>query len=283
MKRSGIKCAAVCTALTLLIFMSGCAVCKTHPEFKERQKKIKKIAVMPPRVDAYLVTFKGDNNRLDYLAKIMEKAMVNGVEFAFSQKGYAIKKLELGDTALGKNSDLKTAVFNVNRLFDKALQDIKTNKEGKFAYSLGSDVNTFADLSDSDALVFMRGTGYEKSEGEIAKEVVKAVAVSVACAMVGAVAPSSIKTSAVAMDIVVVDANDGAILWHNFTTQQSNNFSPRSSWEVANLAQMLVMPFPDNAEKDTGKKETESKPAANDIVKTKDVQTTTVMAPPVAK
>jgi hypothetical protein len=268
----------ICAVAVLCVFIAGCATYRAHPEFKERHKSIAKIAVMAPQVDAYLLTFKGDKNRLDYVCSIMEKAMVDGMEYTFSQKGYEIKKLDLGTSALARNPELKTAVFNINKLFDKALDDIRKGKQGKFTYSVGPDINLFADLSDSDAIIFMRGVGMEKSEGEIAKEVVKSVAVSVASAMVGAAYTPSIQTSAVTMDVAVVDANDGAILWYNNNAVGSNNYSPRNNRQVSTLTRYLVLAFPDRVAGQPPQQR-----ASSSASNMKDLSVAPVMTPPVSR
>lgn len=240
-------CSRACVLAAVMLFASGCATAKFHPEFKERQKNVTKVAVVAPQIDAYLLTFKGDRNRLDYVAKIMEKAMVDGAEYTFSQKGYAVKKLDLSEAALAARPELRTAVFNVNKLVDKALSDMKMNKQRKFTYTVGPDVNPFADLSDSDVLVFMRAVGFEKSEGQIAQETVKAVAVTVASAMVGAAVTPTVQAGAVTIEIAVVDGNDGAVLYYNANGADAGNYSPRSNWQVSNLTRSLLLPFPDRA------------------------------------
>lgn len=284
MKSPAMRYTGICVLVLLLSFsVTGCATYRTHPDFKERQKSIAKIAVMAPQVDSYMLTFKGDKNRLDFVGAIMEKAMVDGMEYTFSQKGYEIKKLDVGPSALAQNPEFKTAVFNINQLFDKALGDIKKGKQKTFTYSVGSDINRFADMSGSDAIIFMRGLGLEKSDGEITKEVIKSVAIAVAGAMVGVAYTPSIQVSSVVMDVAVIDANDGAILWYNYNNEVASNYSPRNNRQVSDLTRSLVLAFPESAERQAAKKKTVPKRISSNVRGTREMPAVPAITPPVAR
>lgn len=273
----------LCIPALLCFCVTGCATHKVHPEFKSRHANINKIAVMAPQIDAYLLTFKGDKNRLDYVCAIMDKAMVDGMEYAFSQKGYEIKKLDVGAAAQAADPGLKTATFNINKMFDKAVSDIKSGKQSKFTYSVGPDINLFADRSGSDVIIFIRGLGLEKSDDQIAGEVVKGVAVAVASAMVGVAYTPRIQASSVAMEVAVVDGDDGAILWYNCNMPAMGECSPRNNRQVSNLTRYLVLAFPNRAKKEDTAKNTKTDKADDSVHAAKDVSVAPVIISPVAR
>lgn len=238
-------------ACLIIVNISGCATYKVHPEFKERHKNIRSASMMPPTADAYLMTFKGDKKRLDDVVTLMEETTVKDIEDIFSKKGYIIKKLDLGKEALDAKPQLREALFTVNKLFTKSLEDILKGKKKTFTYSLGSDVNTFADLADSDVLVFVKEDGIKKSAGEIAKDVTK----SVLLAVVGV--HSEVILHMTVVHFAVVDSNDGAILWYNTNATNAAllKYDPANKKQLSGLLKILINPFPDSAfkVKDAGK------------------------------
>ena len=103
---------------------------------------------MPPKVEAYVLTFQGDKKMLSELVPVMEKTTMEQIEKIFSEKGYAVNKLDLSEDNLSKNPDLRTSLFHINELFEKQLQDIQKRKKSKFTYSVEADANTFANLAN---------------------------------------------------------------------------------------------------------------------------------------
>ncbi len=241
-------------AVMFIINMSGCATYRVHPEFKERHKNIHAVAVMPPEADAYILTFQGDKKRLNDLVPIMEKTTIQELEKVLSDKSYVIKKLDLGKEALDTKPQLRETLFNVNKLFTKSLEDIAKGKKKTFTYSLGSEVNTFADLAGSDILIFTKEEGIKKSAGEIAKDVTKGLVTSAALLLIGVVYVPIPQTAATIAHIAIVDSNDGAILWYN-NNVTNPNWDPENQKQLAQLIRSLVSPFPDSAFKQKDVKE----------------------------
>jgi len=247
------KFSAVSLLICFVVSMSGCTTpYKMHPDFKERHKDIKSASIMPPEVDAYILTFKGDKNRLHDLIPIMEKTTIEQIETMLSEKGYEIKKMDLSKEALKSNPELRTSLFNARKLFEKALKDISKKRKRKFTYSVGSDVNAFADLNDCDVLIFVKEEGIKKSAGEIAKDVAKGVLLSAACLLIGAVYIPIPQVAATLVHIAIVDANDGDILW--YTNNSYNvNWDPENQKHLQRLVKSLLKPFPDSAFKEEKK------------------------------
>jgi len=247
------KIAAVFVGMVFVLNVSGCATYKMHPEFKERHKTIKSVAIMPPQVEAYVLTFKGDRKMLTDLMPIMGKTTVDEIEKILSNKGYEIKKLDLTEDALKDKPDLRTSIFHINELFKKQLEDIAKNKKPKFTYTLGSDVNTFANLAECDILIFVKEDGVKKSAGEIAKDVAKGLMLTAACLLIGAVYIPIPQTAATVAHVAIVDGNDGSILWYN-NNVTTPNWDPENQKHVALLIKNIISPFPDSVFKQKGAK-----------------------------
>ena len=225
--------------------VSGCATYKVHPEFKDRQKNIKSLAIMPAKIEAYMLTFQGDRKMLSELVPVMEKTTMEQMEKILSEKGYEIRKCDLSENTLSKKPDLRTALFHVNELFEKQLKDIEKNKKSKFTYGLGSEVNTFANLADSDILVFVKEDGIKKSAGEIAKDIAKGAVLTAACLLVGAVYIPIPQTAATVIHVAIVDGNDGDILWYN-NNVLTPDVDPENQKQLASLIKSLLSPFPES-------------------------------------
>lgn len=259
------KLVALIVVVAFSIGMSGCATYQVHPEFKERHKSIKSFSIMTPEVDAYILTFQGDKKILKDLIPIMGKTTVEELEKIMTVKGYEFKKLDLSDETLKNNPDLKTSLFHVNEIFKKSLEDIIKRKQSNFTYTLGSDVNAFANLASSDILIFIKEDGIKKSAGEIAKDVAKGLVVSAACLLIGAVYLPIPQTAATVVHFAVVDGNDGAILWYNNNACNAN-YDPENQKQLASVIKMLVNPFPDSAFKPKkAGKETENRKVSESI------------------
>ena len=235
---------ALLLAVSLMISTSGCATAiKKHPEFTERHKSINSVAVMPPEITAYKLTFQGDKIPLHELIPVMEEITVSEIKAQFEKKGYNVNKLDLSESALETNPDLRTAMFNVRKMFNKALEDIQKGRQKKFTYSLGSDVNVLADMANCDALIFVVEEGVKKSAGEIAKDMAQGVLLSAAALLIGVIVIPIPKTAATIIHVAVVDANNGDILWYT-NNKVSPDIDPENKGQLRSAVRGRVAGFP---------------------------------------
>lgn len=200
-------------ATVFYLNISGCATYRVHPSFKEKQKDIHSFAVMTPDVAVYRVNFKGDKTMMHDLLPKVSGCTIDEIEKVFEKKNYDCKRLNLDENTLSEDAQLKTAFFNVNQRFSKALEDIQKGKKKEFTYCLGSDVNFFANLANCDVLIFAKEEAYKKTGGEIAKDVIKAVLIM--AATLGTVFYMAYPSMTV-IQVAVVDANTGDILWYHY-------------------------------------------------------------------
>lgn len=238
------KAFASLLAVSLMFSMPGCATAvKKHPEFAARRKNINSIAIMPPEITAYKLTFRGDKLPLHELIPVMEEITVSEIKTQFEKKGYKVNKLDLGESTLQANPDLRTALFDVRKIFNKALKDIQEGKQEKFAYMLGSDVNVFADIADCDALIFVIEEGVKKSAGEIVKDLAQSALLSAAALCVGIIVMPIPKTAATIIHVAIVDANNGDILWYT-NNQLSPDIDPENKSQLRSAVRGQVAGFP---------------------------------------
>lgn len=247
----------VCIVILIISFCFNASGCfkpfLIHPEFKQRHKQIFSAAIMEPDVDAYMLMFNGDQKRMTDLLPLMRRSTLINIENALRDKGYQVKNLNLTERVLKHNPELRTALFNVRGAFDKALNDIAKRRKKKFVYSIGSEVNIFADKANCDVLVFVKELGIKKSAGEVAKEVTKEILLTTACALIGVVRIPIPKISTTMLTIAVVDSNDGAILWY-IDNKQNTGFDPQNKEHLFMLAKSLIKHFPDAVNKGKDKK-----------------------------
>lgn len=251
----------ICVIILVVSFSFNASGCfkpfLVHPEFKERHKQIFSAAIMAPEVDAYMLMFNGDKKRMPELIPGMERSIFINIEKTLREKGYEIKNLNLSEKVLEHDPELRTTLFSVRKAFGKALDDIAKRRKKKFVYSIGSEVNIFADKANCDVLVFVKELGIKKSAGEVAKEVTKEILITTACALIGVIRVPIPKICATMLTIAIVDSNDGAILWY-IDNKHNTGFDPRNKEHLFMLAKSLIKHFPEAANK--GKeKETELK------------------------
>lgn len=227
----------------LLVAAPGCATARVHSVFKERQRSIHVVAALPPDVTVYRLTFKGDHELLHEHVPPMTATVIREIETSFRQKGYTVPHLDPADPQLTQDPQLRSAIFNAQQVFAKRLEEIHRHwRFATFDHTIGPEVNQFADLARSDALVFSRCEGVKKSGGEIARDVAKTTLI--AAATLGGLLVIY-PTAATIVQIGVVDGDTGELLWYhsNLNTDQAR-FDPTNTKKLAKVVRGLLKPFP---------------------------------------
>ena len=226
-----------------LVTTTGCSTVRVHPAFQERQPSIHVVAALPPEVTVYRLTFKGDRELMHELIPPVAETIITTVEATFTAKGYKVPHLNPNDPELTQNAELRGAIFQAQQVFDKRLEEIsRRGLRQPFTYTLGPEVNRFADMSRSDALLLSRCEGMKKSGGEIAKDVAKTLLIAVASlGHVFVAYPSSITV----VQLAIVDGDTGDILWyHSNIDDQQVAFDVANARQLANVVKGLLEPFP---------------------------------------
>lgn len=193
---------------------SGCATWgpPRHPDFKTRHAQMQALAILPPHIEAYRITFTGDNEMLYDLLPQVSQWSVEELAATLAKRGYAMKPLDASDPRFSEHPELKASLHTVQELFDKRMEEYQKRWfPGRFTYSVGSEVNVFADLADADVLVLVRCLGIRKSAGEMTKDIMKSLLIGVAS--LGSVMMIPYHAATV-IQVAVIDGNTGDILWY---------------------------------------------------------------------
>lgn len=233
--------------LVAATFVSGCAIIPIvrHPDFKARQRNLQTVAILPPRVEVYKVTFKGDQKIMYDLIPTISQSIADEMETTLKKRGYSTRVVSSEDESLAQDPSLKQTLYTVQELFDKRVEEFRKRMFGlfrKFEYSVGADVNVLADFSDSDALMFVRCTGLKKTGGEIAKDWAQSILISAASLGNVLIIPYA---SATMVQMGVVDGNTGDILWYadNSNTDQVA-FDIAKEKKLRKVIRQFVSAFP---------------------------------------
>lgn len=239
---------------------SGCATYQVHPDFKERQKSIKTLACLPPDVAVYKLGFTGGKEPMYDLYPAVKTQTVEELQRVFEEKGYEIRPLDLSESALNQEPELRTTLHTVQEVYQKTLGDIAKRRQKKFTYSIGSEINSLADWAQADVLLMVKWEAYKKTGGEIAKDMAKTILI--AAATFGSVVPI-FPTSQGLMQVAVVDGNTGDILWYH-NNLATTAVDVEQEEQLKRAVAQAVKPFPLSAAKQEEEKakRRKSKPGA---------------------
>lgn len=228
-------------SLLMLVFCIGCATTiKYHPTYLERKGVIKKIAVMPPEIKIFLITATEGNKLIHDLTVKIEKDVLSEMENLIKEKGFTFQDIKLAEEDLDKEPDLKFEINKVQKKFNQVNEKImKDIYKKELNYSIGSEVNQFADRADADGLIFIRGIGFKKSAGQVTKDFLKSLAIGIATA--GAVTPAGYTYSTVSLQVALVDSDTGEILWYN---KKDLEIDPANEQQIKNLLKGVFDKFP---------------------------------------
>ena len=249
--------------LACALFLGGCATTvKVHPDFAKRHEHMQRIAVMPPDVEAYEITFNAGPKPLADLKELVESKSLQNINTAFKQKGYEVTNVAITSDKLEKDPQLKEAWFDIQTLYKQALKDIQANKKTSFTYEIGSGPNYFADKEKVNAIILTRQSGTKLSQGMIGAQLAQNIA-SIATSLLVGVSAGGGGQPWWTLDtqIAVVDAESGDILWYNLDRTIDDYTKPKDEKVIHDHINKILGLFPDSKFK---KKETDtSKTPAN--------------------
>ncbi len=201
-------------AFPVSMLTTGCSAGLRHPDFTAHHSSIHRLSVLTPEIEVYKLTFRGDKQMMYELLEPLAQQAVEELDKALTKRGYEIKPLDLSNEALNAQPELRQNLHTVRTLFAQQLEQYQKRwftKLRGFRYSIGAEINLFADQAGSDALVMMRCVGFKKTGGEIAKDVAKTVLIM--AASLGNVMVYWYP-SATLIQLAVIDGNTGDILWY---------------------------------------------------------------------
>ena len=240
---------ATILAFMMVLTVSGCATVKTSPEFMERQAKIQRMAVLPPDVQAYEVTFNAGNKPLPELQEIVKNHTASSLITTLQSKGYEVSNAQISQKDIDSDPALRNALFEIQTLYKKATEDIAKGKKSQFTYDIGSAPNYFADRYQVNVLVLTRQVASKPSGGVTAAEILTTTASIVTTALLGVsagggfTAPQTLVT-----EIAVIDADLGDILWYNLGQTTENFTKADNPKPIDKLVNQILSSFPKRKE-----------------------------------
>ena len=227
--------------------LSGCATVKTHREFNDRHAHMQKVVMLPSDVQGYEVTFNAGSKPLADLSESMKTTSTESLKTALEQKGYEVTSLTLRQEDLDADPALKDAYFEVKKLYEQAIADMKAMKKRDFAFDVGSAGNYFAEKYGANAIVYLRGNGSRLSSGMTAAKVAEATATLAVTLLTGvAVGGFGQPLYSLSVDTAVIDADLGNILWYNSKEARDNFTNPGDKKTVAKFVKDTIQPLPDS-------------------------------------
>ena len=232
-----------CLLLIFVLIFTGCSVptkVRVHPEFVKHPEKTQSISILP--VDCFVETMNlSDANGQDQEREhqIIEQisAVIPGL---LTSQRYAVSTYEMPEDtllaeALHSNYDaLKKEYF---RSIPIMYAEPKTSWEDIASYPTNISAENLSLLheSESDALLYIRYTGFKRSGGSMAA----GVAGGVALGLLTGYAVVPLPENGV-MQAALIDCETGNILW--------NNFSRTDNYSLENLLENLFESFPNYQE-----------------------------------
>ncbi|HEX9916947.1 MAG TPA: hypothetical protein VGB16_04345 [candidate division Zixibacteria bacterium] len=221
--------------LSLLVFV-GCAYTteRTHPNFSERRKEIKSIGIMPPEFHMFERTATIDEPKPELDAEA-DSNIVNALNEVLKEGGFVSVAVPMNDSALVYDQELALDLTRQKQSFDKACDSAIVSKKKTVNLTVDPNVGVFADLAQTDYLLFVRGMGYQTSGGAKAKDVAIG---ALSAVLFGTYAGS--QWTGMVLEIGLVDANSAELLWYNRNTVDQSNYNARQPKSAKKLCKKIL-------------------------------------------
>lgn len=228
------------------ILITGCATTppfRAHPQLDEKRRTIKKVIVMPPKVDVYQLTAGGVKEKIDQWTTEAPKNIMAAIENELTGKRGCVFKFF---SDFSRSEEEASNLEDTQALFDAVNASVLVHTYGppdqlfsekitNFDYSLGSEVKGLAE--QADALLFVRGVDHISTGG---RKTLQAVSMVLYALLGVAVVPQGGVT---AVSIALVDADTGSILWYSFKSSGGSD-DLRDRGNASSFVRGLFKDFP---------------------------------------
>ena len=201
------------------LLISACATpprYRAHPQLNTKIEKIKTITVVPLKIDVYQVTAGGVKEKMDEWCMQAKRNIITTIEDDLKLRPLLNIK-SLPETLMSE--DQKINLEQTGALFEAVNSSIIVHTYGQtihlfpekvqnFNYTLGSEVRQLSD--QTDALLLVRGVDNISTGG---RKALQAGSVILGALVGVQVTPN---LGATAVNLALVDANTGEVLWFNF-------------------------------------------------------------------
>jgi hypothetical protein len=199
------------------LLVGGCetTTTRTHPTLEEQLHHVDTVVVIPPRVEIEYVTLTGENERMTEEEDVIRSQLITIAERELRAHGYNVAPFDF-ENALEQDDDFAYLVTQIREGFDKAKEDLGLGKPvsveqaKKLAISVGDAATIVAAQTGADAILLMRYSGFDKSDGHVAKDVGTSVLVGILT--MGQYIPISMASGAFT-EVALIDGTTGELLW----------------------------------------------------------------------
>ncbi|MCU0736594.1 MAG: hypothetical protein MUF20_13935 [Methylotetracoccus sp.] len=225
LSRIGLCAVAVLCLGHLYSCATAPSLVRQHEDFATHCASIKRVAVVPPNVQLYLV-------RLGGLKEGLSGQMPRIAEDLIQVMGDELTRQGFNATAIAPtpgprpDSDALFREAEISRLYAQISNEISrqpgnTSNGHSIECTLGQEAKSLAMFARSDGLIFVNFTGWKRSGGSVATE----MAFKVLLTMAGGYLPQD-PIGAGEMQVALVDGRTGEILWTNRVARTRYGFAP---------------------------------------------------------
>ena len=230
----------------LLLVLAGCVPPNyiTHPNYAARIAQLKKIDILPPRINVFEIGAGGVVEKIDDWSQAGTQNVLKalGDELA-ARRGVQVNIIDAG--ALPDN--LRPELDETQLLFDAVTASVVAHlygipaqrfddKRANFDYSLGSDTAKLI-TGNADAFLLVKGLDHISSSGRQALQLTTMLA---AAAFGVAIIP---QLGITAMNVALVDSRSGDILWY-VSTRSDGGHDLRNPTSAAAFVKNSLVGFP---------------------------------------
>jgi hypothetical protein len=216
--------------VSLLVGLCACATpAVQHPEIVARLGAVKKVGIMPVQAQVTRIVFTGENESLEDKAEIARYSVAQALEQTVRGNEFDAAVVPLDDAAFEADPELRFRVTQVQQAADLAMAAAfqagsrPSSDELSGALAVLPEVNDLASRVDAEALLFARYSGWEKSGGEIAKDVM--VSIVVFAATLGTLFMWR-PTNGAGVAVCLIDASTGELLYAHRTGGEGYQADP---------------------------------------------------------
>ncbi len=217
-------------AVLCVLALSACSQTSVrhHQDFQEVAKTIDSVVILPAQVEVELITFDSDNEILEERSILIKQQIKEIATLKLKSENLTVIDFDF-QNEITKDSDFAYAVTQVKESWEAAKSDmyerglVSEKDKSKFQTELGDVLNSIHQKTGADAALLITYSGFEKSDGMIAKDVASSVLVGVLT--LGAVIPIQ-ATQGSFIDVALVDTASGKVIWANRKFGASADSSP---------------------------------------------------------
>lgn len=223
--------------VALLAVASGCATSAVRTADSFDREAVEEVGIMPPEIEYFVRTAtltEPRPERNDEVASVLVEALRN----VLARTPIRPEALVLTDSALVADPALALELTRARESVALRADSIATLKAKTFTLAVDPEVGRFADLADTDHLLFVRGSAFGSSGGAVARDA--AVAAATMILFGGLSVPSM---NGLSIELVLVDANTAEVVWYNRTSRNQAGSNPLNLRSVETHIERLLAPL----------------------------------------